>query len=108
METGLPIRLKAIHILNTGSAIQMLMKIISRFANEDLLEKIILHPPGSEDIFNHVPRNIMPVEVGGTGKSYNHFNDELYNNLIDNRDIFFKENEILNNYMMYTNQQTDE
>lgn len=30
-----------------------------------------VHSVGSDDIFNFVPRSMLPVEVGGTGISYN-------------------------------------
>jgi hypothetical protein len=29
-----------------------------------------LHPEGSKDIFNHVPIELLPTEIGGTGKSH--------------------------------------
>lgn len=108
LEVGLPIRLKAIHVLNAGSATQMIMKMVTRFANQELLEKIKLHPVDSDDIFNYVSRNELPAEVGGLGKSHSFFNDELYNDLIDIRDDFLEQNEILNNQMMYVNRRLDQ
>uniref|UniRef100_A0A2S2P104 Alpha-tocopherol transfer protein-like n=1 Tax=Schizaphis graminum TaxID=13262 RepID=A0A2S2P104_SCHGA len=108
LEVGLPIRLKAIHVLNAGSATQMIMKMVTRFANQELLEKIILHPVGSDDIFNHISRNELPEEVGGSGKSHTFFNDELYNDLIDIRDVFLEQNEVLTNQIAYVNQQLDQ
>ncbi|XP_025191877.1 alpha-tocopherol transfer protein-like [Melanaphis sacchari] len=108
LEVALPIRLKAIHVMNAGSATQMAMKMVTRFANQDLIEKIKLHPVGSDDIFNYVSRNELPEEVGGFGKSHIFYNDELYNDLIDFRDVFVEQNEVLNNQMMYANQQLDQ
>ncbi|KAL4097280.1 hypothetical protein QTP88_022080 [Uroleucon formosanum] len=104
MEVGLPVRLKAVHVLNAGPAMQMIMKMVTRFANQELLEKITLHPVGSDDIFNYISRDELPAEIGGSGKSHSFFNDELYNDLIDIRDDFLEQNEILNNQMIYMNQ----
>ncbi|VVC28349.1 CRAL/TRIO, N-terminal domain,CRAL-TRIO lipid binding domain [Cinara cedri] len=103
LETALPIRLKSIHVLNTGSTTQMLMKVIMQFASKELQERIKLYSPGSEEIFSYVPRKVMPVEIGGLGKSHNHYNDELYNHLIDIRPIFLERNEILNKHRMNQN-----
>lgn len=41
-QVALPIRLKSIHILNSGMATQMLMKMVQRFANAELLEKVFI------------------------------------------------------------------
>lgn len=32
--------------------------------------KITLYPEGSKEVFNHVPIEIMPTEMGGNGKSH--------------------------------------
>lgn len=75
----------------------------------------------------------MPVEIGGYGESHNHYNgthiyfnmvwtsseiekilfvcfffflDELYNQLLDIREIFLERNDIINNYRMIRNEQS--
>lgn len=42
-QVALPIRLKAVHILNSGMATQMLMKMVQRFAKQELLEKVFIN-----------------------------------------------------------------
>lgn len=54
-----------------------------------------MHPVGSEDIFKHISRDKLPVEVGGTGKSHSHFQGKLYKYIIKNKvAIFFRNNYI--------------
>lgn len=38
-----------------------------------------MYPVGSEDIFNEIPRNMLPAEIGGTGKSHSHYQGMLQN-----------------------------
>ncbi|XP_025410036.1 alpha-tocopherol transfer protein-like [Sipha flava] len=104
MEVALPVRLKSIHVLNCGSAIQVVMKMITKIANQELLGKIQLHQVGSNNIFDYVPKKLMPLETGGYGKSHTFYNDELYNNIGDIQDYFLEQNEVLNNQLAYNKQ----
>lgn len=36
--------------------------------------QIKVYPVGSEEVFNYVPRKLMPVEIGGLGCSHNQLN----------------------------------
>lgn len=38
------------------------------------LSQIKIHLADSEDIFNYVPKKIMPAEIGGSGRSHHYYN----------------------------------
>jgi len=69
----------------------------------------------------------MPIEVGGLGKSHLHYSgeikiytfntgenikinygylvlDELFNDILDIREYFLEQNEVINNHILYMNQ----
>lgn len=41
-----------------------------------------MYSAGSEDIFNYVPKKLLPVEIGGFGESHNHFNGTYTFNIV--------------------------
>lgn len=49
-----------------------------------LFSQIKIHGAGSEDIFNYVPKKIMPLEIGGLGKTHNNYNGEFTDKIIQN------------------------
>lgn len=92
-QDGLPARLKAIHTINTVAFIDMITSMTKPFMKKELSEKVMnpfcyqcnayvniyahfyilfqlfYHSVDSETIFDHIPREIMPIEFGGSGKS---------------------------------------
>ncbi|KAL5241385.1 hypothetical protein ACI65C_008795 [Semiaphis heraclei] len=86
VQEALPVRLKEVHVLNAGTIISMLFNIIRPFMRSTLMNLLKVFPENSTEIFNHVPIDIMPQEMGGNGKSHYEYTEETYNQMLSARD----------------------
>jgi len=91
LQDGLPARLKAIHTINTASFIDMITSMLKPFMNKELSEKLHYHSINSESIFDFIPKDIMPVEIGGTGQCLKDINDDTFNKINEMRKWFLDE-----------------
>ncbi|XP_050544851.1 alpha-tocopherol transfer protein-like [Daktulosphaira vitifoliae] len=91
LQEGLQARLKAIHVINTVPIIDIINNMIKPFMKKELAEKQFYHVVGSEDIFKYIPRNIMPSDVGGTGKSIAIISDETFTKVKEMKSWFIEE-----------------
>ncbi|XP_025410038.1 alpha-tocopherol transfer protein-like [Sipha flava] len=89
VQDALPVRLKEVHVLNAGSMMSVLFNIIKPFMRSGLMSILKLHPEGSKDIFNHVPIELLPTEIGGTGKSHYEYSEDTLNEMVSVRDWLF-------------------
>lgn len=65
VQEGLPVRLKAIHVLNTISVMDHLMYLIKPFMNRELLKMIHFHKGNNETIYQYFPKECLPQDYGG-------------------------------------------
>ncbi|XP_025421471.1 alpha-tocopherol transfer protein-like [Sipha flava] len=91
LQEGLPARLKGIHTINTVPFIDMITSMTKPFMKKELSEKLFYHSVNSETIFEHVPKEIMPIEFGGSGKSIKDIEVDTYNNIKEMRQWFLEE-----------------
>ncbi|XP_047117947.1 retinol-binding protein pinta-like [Schistocerca piceifrons] len=59
--------LKALHLINADKLVDLAMKILKAALSEKLQKRIHVHPPGSTTLFDHVAKEHLPDELGGTG-----------------------------------------
>lgn len=64
-----PVHVQQVHIVNCSSLASRVMSIIKPFLNPENADRIQLHLPNSETLFNYIPRDILPKEYGGTAGS---------------------------------------
>ncbi|KAL4097282.1 hypothetical protein QTP88_022082 [Uroleucon formosanum] len=86
VQEALPVRLKEVHILNAGTIVSMLFNIIRPFMKSSLMDLMKIHTEDSTEIFDHLPIDIMPQEMGGNGKSHYEHCEETYNQMLSARD----------------------
>ncbi|XP_067015078.2 alpha-tocopherol transfer protein-like [Anabrus simplex] len=60
-----PIRLKAVHVLNTSSLIDKVMFLIKPFIKKEFLELIHFHKGDNSTIYQYLPKRCLPVDYGG-------------------------------------------
>ncbi|XP_013200525.1 alpha-tocopherol transfer protein-like [Amyelois transitella] len=65
-QDSMPLRLKGSHHMNMPSGIEMIFTLISNFLNEKAKERLKIHKT-HEDLFDFVPKEIIPSEYGGDG-----------------------------------------
>jgi hypothetical protein len=59
-----PIRVRQIHIINCGAVIDKVMMLIKPFLSTRNYQMINCHTTGSETLFEFVPRELLPNELG--------------------------------------------
>ncbi|VEN56902.1 unnamed protein product [Callosobruchus maculatus] len=60
-----PIRLRAIHLLNTPPFLDKCMAFVRPFLNSEVAEMLHSHLPDSDTLYQFVPRRCLPAEYGG-------------------------------------------
>lgn len=68
-QGAMPLRLKHLHVLNCSSLMDTLYSIIKPFINPEVAAMINFHLPGSETIYKFIPKELLPVEYGGSETS---------------------------------------
>ncbi|KAL1130519.1 hypothetical protein AAG570_011765, partial [Ranatra chinensis] len=64
-QDGIPVRLKAIHILNAIPLIDKLMFILRPFMKKKLLKMIHFHSGDYGEIHRYIPKSCLPCDFGG-------------------------------------------
>nr|XP_022904815.1 alpha-tocopherol transfer protein-like [Onthophagus taurus] len=93
VQEALPIRLKAIHIVNVSPTTEKFLGILKPFIKKELFDMIHLHrtPEGLHDYIN---KDDLPNEYGGKLGSFKELHQEMLKNVTENMD-FFVQNEKL-------------
>ncbi|CAG9566044.1 unnamed protein product [Danaus chrysippus] len=65
-QEALPIRLKQVHIINAPPYIGKLYAICKPFINTEVAKLIKFHEPNSTTLYEDVPMEILPDELGGS------------------------------------------
>ncbi|XP_046629825.1 clavesin-1-like [Neodiprion virginianus] len=66
-----PARFKAIHFLSAPLCVQATLAIVKPFLDEKTRNKIYLHGNNLSTLHEHLPTDILPAELGGTGPAFN-------------------------------------
>jgi len=66
VQEAMPVRLKSIHIINVNPVMSHIMNIIRPFIHKQHLQFIHLHSPEqTEQLYDYVPREILPKDYQG-------------------------------------------
>lgn len=96
LQKGLPLRLKSIHVLNTGYFIDKVMAIIKPFAKKEVLDMVHFHPADMDmELFYEkwVPKRCLPEDLGGDLPPVRDLHQNNIEKLTD-MDAYFKEEEL--------------
>ncbi|XP_072744855.1 clavesin-2 [Anoplolepis gracilipes] len=66
-----PARFKAIHFLSAPLYVQATLAVVKPFLDEKTRNKIYLHGNNLSTLHKHLPTDILPAELGGTGPAFN-------------------------------------
>ncbi|OXU26783.1 hypothetical protein TSAR_006491 [Trichomalopsis sarcophagae] len=66
-----PARFKAIHFLSAPLYVQATLALVKPFLDEKTRNKIYLHGNNLSTLHQHLPLDILPAELGGTGPGFN-------------------------------------
>lgn len=91
VQEAYPIKLKEIHIVNTSAVVESLINFIKPFLKDKIKNRIFIHS-NMNTLHEHVPKDMLPREYGGTGCSLDEVNQGWMKKLADYAD-WFKEQE---------------
>ncbi|XP_037032032.1 alpha-tocopherol transfer protein-like [Bradysia coprophila] len=85
-----PIRQKGVHYINAPKIFEKLFALVKSLLNEKMRNRIFMHP-SLDSLYSMVPREMMPIEYGGTAGSLQSLTDEWEKKFLSHRDYFLTE-----------------
>nr|XP_050857348.1 alpha-tocopherol transfer protein-like isoform X1 [Vespula vulgaris]XP_050857349.1 alpha-tocopherol transfer protein-like isoform X1 [Vespula vulgaris] len=98
VQEGMPVRLKAIHIINVVGFMDKILSIVKPFMNKEILELLHLHTGEVSEIYKHIPPKCLPKDYGGELDCIEALHEEHTRKLEQLRDYFLEEETIRQNY----------
>ncbi|CAM1322453.1 TTPAL (predicted) [Pycnogonum litorale] len=88
IQDAFPARFKAFHIIHESTLIDVLYAVVRAFLSSKIRDRIYFHGDSLSSLHQHVPQNILPLELGGTKGPYE--NVEWCNMLLSNENLFIE------------------
>lgn len=87
-----PVRLKQIHVLNAPPVFDRLMQLFRPFIKSEIAKMIHFHQTNSTTLYDFIPRELLPEELGGTVGKLKKFKDEYIEKVMQSREFFLDHN----------------
>lgn len=71
LQDCFPARFKGIHFIGQPWYVDAALMVIKQFLKDKIKERIYVHGNNLSTLFDYVPRDILPTELGGEQSSYN-------------------------------------
>ncbi|XP_061385961.1 retinol-binding protein pinta-like [Danaus plexippus] len=93
VEKALPVRMKSCHLLNIPPGFDTAFAIFRAFVSEKLKNRVHVYKKNYEEIFNTIPKNILPKELDGETGTLQEIADYWKAKVESYRDWFLNEEE---------------
>lgn len=90
LQEALPVRLKGFHFVNVVPFMDKILAIMRPFMKKELMDVMHLHTT-METLHQHVPKESLPKELGGSLDSIHDFYRKFYDKLKENGEFFMEE-----------------
>lgn len=74
VQETVPFKIHQNHFVNCSSTLTKIITLIRPFVKKELFEVMHFHTSGYDSLYEHVPREILPLEYGGKAGAF----DDLY------------------------------
>jgi len=91
LQEALPVSLKGLHYVNAVPFMDKLLALFKPFMKKELLDMLQIHSGKNETLFNIVPKDCLPNELGGSVGTLRDLHNEFYNKLCKNEKFFAEE-----------------
>ncbi|XP_012232115.2 clavesin-2-like [Linepithema humile] len=98
LQEAMPVRLKAMHVLNTVWFMDKVLALIRPFMKRELYEMLHLYPGDVSDVYSHIPPECLPEDFGGKLDCVANLHKEHCIKLEQLRDYFREEEALFHNY----------
>ncbi|XP_020294682.1 retinol-binding protein pinta-like isoform X2 [Pseudomyrmex gracilis] len=96
-------RVKAIHIFNAPSYINVFLTMMKSVMSAKLIKRICVHKSGVESLYEIIPKSLFPKDYGGDQPSTCEITEMWRANLIKKRDWFLEQNKLKTNESLRSN-----
>ncbi|XP_068620796.1 uncharacterized protein [Battus philenor] len=66
-QDAMPLRMKGTHYLNTPTGFETVFNAVKSLLNEKNQNRLYVHNKNYDELYKHIPKDILPVEYGGKG-----------------------------------------
>lgn len=91
LQEALPVRLKGFHFVNCVSFMDKILAMMKPFMKKELMDILFLHQNGFDSLYEHVPKDCLPNNLGGSVGSIHDIHASLVKNMIENTNYFINE-----------------
>ncbi|EZA50388.1 alpha-tocopherol transfer protein-like isoform X2 [Ooceraea biroi] len=98
LQDGLPVRLKAIHILNVVWFMDKILALLRPFMKREFYELLHLHTGDVSDVYSYIPPECLPKDFGGELDCVASLHEAHCEKLDQLRDYFLEEEARFHNY----------
>ncbi|CAH2066482.1 unnamed protein product, partial [Iphiclides podalirius] len=85
-----PIRMKGTHYLNTPKGFETVFNAIKSLLNEKNQNRLYVHNKNYDEMYKHIPKEILPTEYGGSGGNIKEI-IEYWKNKVEEYNEFLKQ-----------------
>ncbi|XP_054270108.1 alpha-tocopherol transfer protein-like [Macrosteles quadrilineatus] len=91
----LPQRFAGFHVVNAPSYFVNVVNIAKSLLHTKLAQRVHVHGKGAASLLDHIPKDVLPPEYGGTYPAkLDELREMAYQSLVDRRDWFLEQNKI--------------
>lgn len=65
IQEAAPFNIKKIHFINCSYILDKMFALIKPLFNKEMLDVIYFHTQGLESLYEHIPKSVLPAELGG-------------------------------------------
>ncbi|XP_022131088.1 alpha-tocopherol transfer protein-like [Pieris rapae] len=94
VQEAYPVKLKEVHVVNTSPVIEKVVNFVKPFLKDKIKNRIFIHSNLSE-LYNYVPKEMLPEEYGGNGGSLSDINEAWMKKLEEYTDWFKAEESVV-------------
>ncbi|KAG5875655.1 hypothetical protein JTB14_018653 [Gonioctena quinquepunctata] len=87
LQEGMPIRLKSMQYFNIVSFMDKILALMKPFMKKELMDSLVIHTE-MNTVYDHVPKDILPREYGGSCESLEVLHEKYKAQMNDNTDFF--------------------
>ncbi|XP_011256049.1 alpha-tocopherol transfer protein-like [Camponotus floridanus] len=98
LQDAMPVRLKAIHVLNAVWFMDKIIALIRPFMKRELYEMLHIHTGDVSDIYSHIPPECLPKDYNGELDYVANLHEAHCMKLNQLRDYFREEETLFRNY----------
>ncbi|KAK5638337.1 hypothetical protein RI129_012632 [Pyrocoelia pectoralis] len=99
LQEALPVRLKAIHFINVGRVVDLLLPLAKPFIKKELLECVHFYD-AFEGILKFIPKECFPEKYGGSCLSIQDLHAQMRENLLRNGQYFIETEKLVSNELL--------